>query len=125
MAGMVCTITEHRLGTVKKITFDWLSDDAAGTATGTTPHAYDGELIRVITDPDGGGTAPDLNYDVTLTDADGHDLLFGAGADRHNVNTEYLYRETPGLGCVAHSRLTLNVAAAGNAKGGLFILWLR
>ena len=86
MAGMITTVSELRIGTVKKITFAWLSDDTAGTATGTTTFPYDGKLITLVTDP--GTAAPTDNYDVTVTDADGHDVLVGAGANRDTANTE-------------------------------------
>ncbi len=121
MAGMVTTVLELRIGTVKKITFDWLSDDAAGTATGTTAAAYDGKIITLITDP--GTAAPTDDYDVTVTDADGHDVLVGAGANRDTANTELVAEAL--LGAVAVSKLTVNISNAGNAKDGEVILYIR
>lgn len=122
MAGMVCTITETTHGSVKKIKFAWTSDDAAGTATGTTTVPYSGRFIGLITVPSA-VTAPDVNYDITITDVDGVDLLLGAGANRHNINTEFVAEAS--MAGVAHSKLTLNVAAAGNAKLGEVYLLIR
>ncbi len=121
MAGMVTTVAELMLGTVKKITFTWLSDDTAGTATGTTTNAFDGKIITLVTDP--GTAAPTADYDVTVTDADGHDVLVGAGADRHTTATELVAEAS--LGAVAGSKLTVNIAAAGNEKDGEVILYIR
>lgn len=121
MAGMVVTTSELRTGTVKKVTFDWLSDDTLGTATGSTTHPYDGKIITLVTDP--GTAAPTDNYDVTVTDADGHDVLVGAGANRDTANTELVGEAS--LGAVANSALTVNISNAGNAKDGEVILYIR
>lgn len=122
MAGMVVTTSEEtESGSVKKITFDWLSDDAAGTATGTTTKEYNGKVIWLVTDP--GAAAPTDNYDVTVTDEGGEDVLAGAGADRDTANTEYVAEAS--LGAVAGSALTLNITNAGNAKDGEVILYIR
>lgn len=45
-----------------------------------------GTLERMVTNP--GSTAPQANYDITITDADGFDVLGGTGANRHETNTE-------------------------------------
>ena len=121
MAGMVVATTEKTHTIVKKITFAWTSDSVTGTATGTTTNSYDGKLITLVTDP--GATAPTTLYDVTVTDADGHDVLVGAGADRSATVTE-LVGETS-LGAVAGSLLTVNVSNAGNSKVGEVILYIR
>lgn len=119
MAGTVTT-AEINFASVKKITFAWTSS-AGGAADATTSNAYDGKLIGFSTDP--GATAPTDNYDVAITDADGHDVLLGAGADRDTANTEHVAEAS--LGAVAGSKLTLAVTNAGNAKEGVAIVWLR
>ncbi len=122
MANMACTITETRVGSVKKIKFDWLSDDSAGTVAGTTTYAYSGRFIGLITVPSG-VTAPDNLYDITLVDGDGVDLLLGAGLNRSNVNTEFVVEAA--MAGVSHSKLTIAIAAAGNAKLGIAYLLIR
>lgn len=129
MANQACTITEERYSTIKKITFDWLSDDAAGTfvatpTVGTTTYAYTGEIIRVVTNPDGGATQPSDNYTVTVLDADGNDVLMGAcTGNRDTANTEQVLASS--LGCVANDKLALGISGAGNAKGGVVYLYIR
>ena len=118
MAGTV-VITEVSHGSVKKITFAWTSD--SGAADATTAKAYSGKLLGVTTDPD--ATAPDDNYDVEVQDADGDDLLLGAGANRDTLNTEFI--KEADLGAVAGSALTLAVTNAGDAKLGEVHVWLR
>jgi hypothetical protein len=120
MAGTVTT-TEKVLGTVKKITFTWTAS-AGGAADATTDEVYDGKLIGLTTDP-GAGTAPTDNYDVVITDADGHDVLLGAGADRDTATTEHVAEAS--LGAVAHSPLTLAVTNAGAGGEGVVIVYLR
>ncbi len=121
MAGTVTTIeTVH--GSVKKIAFAWTSS-AGGAADGTSVAALDGKIVGLATIPAGGGAAPTDNYDVALTDADGHDVLVGAGADRDTANTEY--KDGSVLGAVAGSKLTLAVTNAGSAKQGTVVVWVR
>lgn len=120
MAGTV-TVVENRTGTAKKIRWSWLSD-ASGNADLVTSFPYDGEVICLVTIPSGGGTAPTDNYDITITDEDGDDVLLGAGANRDTANTEYV---ASGLAIAANKKLTLNVSNAGNAKAGTTILYIR
>jgi hypothetical protein len=119
------TVTEERIGAVKKIKFDWLSENGggdAGKASKTTTYAYNGEVIRLVTDP--GSVTPTDNYTVTVTDEDGNDILMGAAvANRDEANTEQVLASS--LGCVANDKLTLNVSGAGNAKTGSVILYIR
>ena len=117
--------------TVNKMTLDWTSD-ANGMVSGIdTSYAIDGLLLRVTTIPDlGGGTEPSDNYDLTLSDSDGVDVLLGLGANEPNSasnsfvplldmddGTNYL-QPIPVKG-----KLELDVTNAGNAKGGKVILY--
>lgn len=129
MALGTCTVTEETHGTIKKIKFEWTSGTAAapaqdGGCTKATTYAYSGQLISVAQLPNLSTTQPSNAYDVTVTDADGVDILGGLGADLSNAaNT---WKETcDGLGAVANDVLTLNVANAGSAKTGTTILYLR
>lgn len=121
MAGTV-TITEVTHGSVKKITFDWLSS-SGGAADGTTTKYYNGMVERVVFIPDSGGTAPTALYDVTLKDDDGADLLDGYAADRSATVIEAL--NPGGFGAIANTKLTLGVTNAGSAKGGIVHVYLR
>ena len=121
MAGTV-TISEERFGSVKKILFDWISD-ASGDADAQTTKAYNGKILAVVTDPDD-TDAPTDNYDVTVTDQDGIDVLNGAGANRDTANTEQVTDESL-LGVVANDRLTVNVSNAGNANAGKVYVYIR
>lgn len=120
MTGTV-TITEETFGTVKKITFAWTSD-GSGNAGDTTSNAYSGEILRLVTIPDG-TDAPTDNYDVVVSDEDGVDVLMGAGADRDTANTEQVLASS--LGIVASDKLTLAVSNAGDSKSGTVILYIR
>lgn len=132
MTAQVVAITEgypderYRL---KKIVWAWTTDSANGaivdaTAAGAinkTSVKYSGEVVRLITDP--GATAPTDNYDVTILDDDGYDVLMGAGADRDTANTEQVLGTS--LGVVLDSYLRLNIANAGNSKVGKVILYIK
>ena len=123
MAGSSMVFTEITYGTIKKIKAVWLSDDFTGAVSGTTTNYYDGRFIGACTVPDGGGTAPDDNYGITVKDADGVDIALGALLLRDTANTEYV-SEASMAGC-AMSKLTVGVTAAGNANGGVLYLYIR
>lgn len=119
-AVMSVTSTEITITSVKKVTFGWTSA-ADGTASGTTTATFDGQIIGLVTDP--GATAPTDNYDIVINDADGVDVLLGAGANRDTANTEYVTGAS--LAGVAGSKLTLSITNAGDSKVGVVILYIR
>ncbi len=116
--------TEETYGTVKKITMAWTSSADTGAVSGTsTTNAFSGEVIRLVTVPATAGDAPDDNYNVTVLDEDGTDVLMGAGAARDTANTEQVLGSS--LGCVANDKLELRVSAAGNSNKGTVYLYIR
>jgi len=126
MAAGSCTTTETIHGSMKKVVFAWTAGTApshTGLVSDTTTHAYDGQIIGFTTIPATAGDQPDDNYDVTLTDANSHDVLLGAGANRDETNTEHVTATS--MSGVAGSPLTLNVTNAGAGLKGTAIVWIR
>ena len=119
MAGTVVA-TENTIPSVKQIHWAWTSS-AGGAADDTTTAVFDGDIIGLATDPD--ATAPTADYDVAVTDSNGLDVLMGQGTDRSATAIEYVSGTS--LGAVSNSTLTLAVTAAGNAKAGVVVLWIR
>jgi 6,7-dimethyl-8-ribityllumazine synthase len=124
MAAGTMTITETTHGTIKKIKAEWVSgtDAEVGTASGTTTNPFDGRIIGATTVPDGVAVPTD-NYDITVADNDGVDIALGALIDRDTANTEYVAEAS--MAGVAHSLLTISVAAAGISKEGTIYLYIR
>ncbi len=127
MAGSACVVTHATAATngrMKTITFSWTSDDTTGAVTGSTTDTINGLVYGLKTNP--GSTAPTDNYDITVTDADGLDVLGGVGADRDTANTEYAAAKD-GAGNVVpipvSGVLTINVSNAGNSKVGVATLF--
>lgn len=119
------TVTEENISTVRKVKFAWTSEDGganAGKATKTTTNRYSGEILRLVTIPDGVAT-PTNAYDVVVNDEDTTDVLMGSGADRSDTNTEQVLGTS--LGCVANDKLSLSITSAGNAKKGTVYLYIR
>jgi len=123
MAGSSVTFTETTVGSVKKIKAVWVSDDTDGTASGQTTKVFSGKVELLTTVPAAAGAAPTDNYDITLLDDDSVDVLAGAGANRDTANSEQVVGSS--LGMVAGSKLTLNIANAGNSKGGTVLVYIR
>ena len=125
MAAVV-TLSEENFGVIKKIKWEWTAHTdgkvAKTTANAATSKIYNGELVRLITIPDG-TTAPTDNYDAKIYDDDGVDVLIGAGADRDTADTEQVLASY--LGVVANDKLTLEVDGAGDGAKGTIILYVR
>jgi len=131
MAAQVVAITEDYTWygyPIKKIIWNWTTDGANGaivdaTAAGQankTVNKYSGIITRLVTDPT---DTPTDNYDVTILDDDGYDVLMGAGLDRDTANTEQKLESV--LGVCVDSQLRLNIGTAGNTKSGKVILYIR
>lgn len=117
MAGTVTT-TEERLGPIEEIIFAWTSS-SAGAADGTSTWSYNGEVAEVQIVP--GATTPSNLYDVTLTDSNGVDVLYGQGANCSNASTPVV----KGAALVSNSTIVLGVSNAGSAKDGTIIVHVR
>ena len=86
MAG---TITQEldRRGNVGVITLTATGDASNGSFPAVALIAkISGKLLAIGTNP--GATSPTSLYDIALDDAEGHDVLEGAGANRDTANTE-------------------------------------
>lgn len=97
----------------------WTSD-ASGDATATLP--INGAIVRVVTNPDG-SAAPTDNYDLTIVDEDGVDLLNGEGVDRDTANSEQIFpTDVP----FHNGDVTVTIANAGDTKEGvvaIYVVW--
>ena len=134
MAGTVTTAPQlHR--PVRTIRWTWVSDasgDVSGTNVTDPVSGKDilvhGTPLAVVFIPDTGGTTPADQYDVTILDADGADILRGQGADRAQTYSDTTEQLTYGDATEPRtfdSILSLVVANAGNAKGGQIVMYFR
>jgi hypothetical protein len=112
MAGTITQAVTSNVAPVKVITFTCTADASDGSYPATTVSAADvkGSLLQIVTDPDG-TTAPQDNYDITLTESGGADMLLGVGANRDTANTEIAIVESNGARSVVAETdtLTLNI----------------
>ena len=123
MAGTV-TSTSVTFGSVKQVGFHWISSTSGEANSTETSYKFDGKVIGLCTIPITATGAPTDNYDVEVVGGrDSLDVLWGAGADRDTLNTEYV--SSSDLGIVASEGLTLNVTNAGNVTAGYVYLWIR
>lgn len=76
----------------KKIIGEKISVTCTAHTDGTFANAtlsLNGFLVRLTTNP--GATAPQDNYDITLTDADGLDVVESLALNRDTANSEGVY----------------------------------
>lgn len=106
-----------------ELTFEWTADAADASIPDTEIEdtitaAIQGMYFeKMITDPDG-DTAPTANYDITVDDENGIDLLAGAGADRSATASEDAYPASP-ISQAVTGTLTLTISnnAVNSAEG--------
>lgn len=96
------------------VVFTWLANTVTGTVPATStgeewPDIRAGCITKVVTNP--GSTAPTDDYDITLTDADGVDLMGGELANRDTANSEVAVPKMDTVfGCnVVTASFTLNL----------------
>lgn len=115
MPGTV-TQSASLLGHIRRLTFTCVADAAAATFPDTVvTEAIEGRLLKLVTNP--GAVQPTDNYDLTIEDQHGHDVLEGVGANRDTLNTEevpIVYTGTVIHPCVDETD-TLTLKITGNA----------
>lgn len=129
MAGSITTTTgqfDTGNGYVHKYSAAWISD-ASGIVSDNSFRVKSGFIEMVKFVPGSGGSQPTDLYDVTVLDADGVDVIRGAGANLSNAAAS---AATPITSValryfVEAGALTLTVTNAGNAKSGTVILYVR
>jgi len=126
MTAQVVTISEPvRLGSgVDKISWEWASTDAGAVVGSATTDYYTGVIARMEMIPDAAGTTPTAAYTLTLKDDNGVDLLSGLGVGSATATATVSKVFGDGLGIVVNSKLTMAVAAAGDAKGGILNIYI-
>jgi len=126
MAGTITEALTSGRPPVKIITLTCTADSSDGsypaTALSNIPHGeIGGRLLQIATDP--GSTAPQANYDITVTEAGGADLLLGVGANRHTSSSEVAIIESNGASAVyaGTDTLTLNITNNNVNSAGITI----
>ena len=119
MAGTITT-TVSKKNSLVKYKMDWLSDASGDVDVDAIP-MIQGEIQSVHYLPDAGGTQPSDNYDLTMADSYGVDILTGTGANLSQTTDTYA---VPALSTyfkvtIEAGSYDLVIANAGNAKGGI------
>ena len=126
MTAQVVTISEPvRLGSgVDKISWDWLCTDGGAVVGSVTTDYYTGIIARMEMVPDAATTTPTAAYTLTLKDDSGVDLLSGLGVGSATATATVSKVFGDGLGIAVNTKLTMAVAAAGDAKGGILNIYI-
>lgn len=124
-----------RVRGIRKVIATWTSDDTTGAVSGS-PIKLVGTLVKAVTNP--GSAAPTDNYDITLTDEDGVDVLAACQvtlANRDTTSSEqayFLVLDAAAGTALAQSvhpvvcgEITIAVTNAGNSKNGVIALYLK
>lgn len=131
------TETQTRMADGYRITTLAFTADSTGTVASYETTAYfRGVIKQVVTNPDTSlapadstGRTPSDNYDITLTNVDGVDVMGGALANRDSVNTEMAFPKSPANAdwlFINDSKLTVAVTGntKPNARGTIKIYWI-
>ena len=111
------TATRVRRGGVEEVSISWTSDSSGDFTEAVQLH---GSLRKIVTNPaDASGDAPSDNYDVSLVDKDGVDVMSGYAADRDTATSEMLHDGSSGFPVVLSGVHTLTIANAGDTKQGV------
>ncbi len=91
MAGSAHTLTSHSVPSTKGPIGSIISAFTGDGSNGTVPDLvinfpFDVILLEIETNP--GATAPTDNYDISLNDADGVDVMHTSGANRDTSTSE-------------------------------------
>lgn len=114
---------ESPFGTRVSVTSWAFTSDGSGDASEVTVKIA-GIVKRAVTIPDG-VAPPTQNWDLSIEDEDGVDVLCGNGADRDAGGTGAVEQVFPCPGQVAiNSSLTFKVANAGDTKKGTVRLYV-
>ena len=122
MATGTCSISEETLYSVKSLVFQWTANSTGTVTSESTAAHLSGECLMLATVPGTATLQPSDQYDVAVLDSNSLDILTGSGANRSNVNTEYVRKAN--LGAVNDS-LTLSITNAGDSKTGAVYLFIR
>lgn len=112
---------QSRDGSVERIEVAWVADGSGDAAE--VVH-LNGPILRLVTVPATDTEQPDDNYDVTVIDDHGIDLLGGDGADRDETNAEAVDIGNAGTYVFYAGPATVTVANAGAANEGTVYLYV-
>ena len=119
----------RRHSRVKVLLVEFLSDDAAGTASGTTTVPVNGRLNRIVNVPHGVNPCA-ANWDLEVQDAYGADLLLGQGINILNAVDQRIpltveTQEDSYFEPSVNGPITIDCAQCGNANNGIVYLFFR
>jgi hypothetical protein len=125
MAGSITT-TSSKKNSLVKYSMDWLSD-SSGDVDVDAIAMVQGEIQSVHYFPDAGGTQPTDNYDLTMADSYGVDILTATGANLSQTTDTWA---VPALSTyfkvvIEAGSYDLVIENAGNAKGGIVEVLVR
>jgi len=116
-----CTQKIESMGSLKCLSLSWTSS-SVGAFTDYTTKKIDGLVIMVLTDPDGTAKPTD-NYDITLKNANGYDIMGGVLGNRNQTSTEvrrpYNTEEAAYMSVPVDGSLALAISNMGNSKQGV------
>lgn len=96
-------------------------DTGDGSYPATNVGDLYGHIQKVVSIPSYGNTNPSVNWDYTLTDEDGIDLLGGGGADRNRATSEAIAISSIPVAGPVTLTVTGNTAVGAHIKFRLYL----
>lgn len=113
--------SETIFGSVKFVQFTF-AGNITTTEGATSFKGFDGKVLHVVTSPSV-TLVPSANWDLTILDTNGIDIMAGAGLNRSSGSTQHKLSST--MGAVAKSDLRFVVSNAGATGGGTVRVYIR
>lgn len=119
LAAGSCTVSHDDVtSNIGVITFTWIGDASSGSVpdTSSSPYRVDGYVFLVKTSP--GTPAPADNYNITLTDSDGIDVMGGELLLRDTANPEMAVPKIDSVygEVLVHGYITHNITSQTDAS---------
>lgn len=121
-AGSIVVTSTQVGNNVVRYDIDWTSS-SGGAVSALPMDIVRGWISQALVVPDSGGTQPSDLYDLELQDSANNDLTQDAGDNLSNATSKMILFDPP-IYYDGTTALELVVANAGNAKGGVFSLWI-
>ena len=127
MPGTVVLSAHNKVGNVRSLVYTCTADSGDGSYPATALPKIEGRLLALVTNP--AAPLPTDDYDVTIVDQHGHDVVEGVGVDRDGAapgagttEKELIVYSGTGTHPIVDEADTLTLTIANNAINSAIVV---